>query len=510
MAYRLETEPNGGTAIVIDGFDEGIGADPYSGLNYALSVNMETPGEISSGYTLTTSATSGGTLGPPISDSTRWFTYGTPGIPSGSPQSFAILDSNGRVWESASITGTFAFLSSSNSTTNSGTTDGICYWMGYLWKTRGAALDYWNGSTWATGWGGLSLTAAVKHDMYVGSDNVLYITNGNYLASITAPAPLSFDPTSGPTYAASATKLQLPVEDMAVSIAEVGGGNTPQSTLLVGGIKNAIYPWDKISSSFALPIYVADNYIAKMISANQNAFIFPGAQRGSGQGRGRIYITNGSQANLFYKVPDYIFGSQDPYYLWGDAIFHRNNLIFSFFPLTNAGTLIQNFGYIWALDLETKHFRALSSLPTTATFVSNAYCLLSTGNLSTPGFGYIAAWDDNSTTPGIGYSGTTAGIGSGSILTDLVPIGTFMQKKTFSQVEYKLRTPLASGESISFLPFLDGASTANLVFSPTPGTGTLSGVANVTFQNGQWLQFIVGLTGNSASSGVRLKEIRIR
>lgn len=515
MAYRLEMEPNGKEAIVIDGFDQGISPDPYKGLNYALNVNIDTPGEISVGYGITANATSGATLGNPISDSTRWFTYGTPGVPAGSPQSWAVLDANGRVWESTGITGTFAFLSSSNSVTNSSATDGICHWMGYLWKTRGAAVDYWNGSTWATGWAGLTLSAAVKHDMFVGSDNVMYITNGNYLASVSPIGtanndPTAFDPTGSTTYTASPTKLRLPVEDMAVSIGEVGGGNTPQSTLLVGGIRNAIYPWDKISSSFSLPIYVADNYIAKIVSANQSAFILPGAQTGSGQGRGRIYITNGSQADLYFQVPGYVFGVQDPYFLWGDAIFHRNNLLFSFFPMTNAAALVQNYGYVWALDLTTKYFRAVSQLPTSASFVSNAYCLMSTGNLASPGFGFIAAWNDNSSAPGIGYSGTTAGIGSGSIFTEPVPIGTFMQKRTFSQVEYKLRTPLASGESISIVPYMDGTTATTLVFTPTPGTGTLSGVANVTFQNNQWLQFIIGLTGNSASSGCRLKEIRIR
>lgn len=512
-AYRYEKEPDGESVLIIDGWD-GIASDPYSGTNYMLSVDLETPAEVAVGYPLTQNATSGATLGNPIADSTRLFTYGTPGVPSGSPQSFAILDDDGQVFESSSITGTYAFLSSGNSASGSTSNDGIAHWLGYLFKSRGANLDYWNGSTWAnfTGSTMSNFTAGVKHYMYVGSDNVLYITNGNYLASLTAATPTSFDPTNSATYTWSGQKLQLPVTDVALSIAEVGGGNTPKSTLLVGGALNAVYPWDKVSSSFALPIYIADSYISLMVSANQNAFIFPGYQRGSGQGRGRIYITNGSQADLYYKVPDYIFGVQDPYYLWGDAIFHRNNLLFSFFPVTNAGTLIQNFGYVWALDLDTKKFRALSAFPTSATFVANGYCLISTLNLSTPGFGYIVAWDNNGSAHGIGYSGTTVGTSSStaSILTDLIPVGTFLKKKTFSQVEYKLRSPLQSGESISIIPIVDGSATTTLTFSPTVTTGAISGYAPVTFQNNQWAQFLITLTGNSATSGARLKELRLR
>lgn len=505
MAYRYEKEPNGKMAIVIDGWEKGIAPDPYSGINRMYSVDLSTDGEVAVGYTITANATSGTTLGTPIADSTRFFTYGTPGVPAGSAQSFAILDSGGHVFESTSITGTYAFLSSSNSTTNSSATDGIAYWLGYLFKTRGAAIDYWNGSTWSTGWQ-TTLTAGVKHFMYVGSDNVLYITNGNYLASITAPTPESFDPTSSGTFSFSITKLRLPVTDQALSIAEVGGGNSPQSTLLVGGTQNAIYPWDKVSSSFALPIYVADSYIKLMVSVNQNVFIFPGNQ----QGRGRIYITNGSQANVFFKMPDYIFGEQDPYYVWGDAIFHRNFLLFGCFVTKNSGSGTLLVAEVFALNLDTKAFSAVSDIPANSTAKANATCLISTASLSIPGLGYIVAWDDGGSAPGIGYSGTTAGIGSANIITDLIPIGSFLQKQTFTQVEYKLRTPFASGESITVTPYVDGSSTTNLTFNPTPATNVLSGYAPITFQSNQWLQFQIALTGNSATSGARLKEIRIR
>lgn len=507
---RYEKEPSGDYAIVIDGFDKGIAPDPYSGINSLLSVNISTPGEVSVGYPLTASTTSGATLGPPIADSTRLFSYGVGAGTATSPQSFAMLDSNGRVWESTSVSGTWTFLASNETHAGASNLDGVAYWLGFLFKTRGANIDYWDGSTWVNAWK-TTLTTNFKHYMYVASDNVLYITNGNYLASITAPTPGAFDPTNAATYAFSVTKLQLPVTDVAISLAEVGGGSTPQSTLLIGGSLNAIYPWDKVSSSFALPIYVGDSYIKNMVSVNQNAFIFPG----NTTGRGRIYITNGSQADLYFKIPDYIFGEIDPYYEWGDAIFHRNNLVFSFLPSENSGAAaIQNYRYVWAIDLATKAFRAISDLPVTSNFYSNANCLISTLNLSAKGFGYIVGASDGSdgtNHSSISYSGTTAGIGFASLTTDLIPIGTYLQKKTFTQVEFKLRSPLQSGETLAISPRLDSSSTGSpLTFSPTIATGSISGVAPVTFQGNQWLQFFISLTGNSALSGVQLKEIRIR
>lgn len=513
MAYRWEKEDEE-DVLVIDGW-EGIASDPYSGMNYMLGVSLETPGEVAVGYPITASTISGATIGKPIARSTRFFpTYGTPvGIPSGSAVSYAILDDGGQVFEATSITGTFTFLSSSNSTTGSSNKDGIAHWLGYLWKFRNNAIDYWNGTTWVTGWdpttggtGGTPLDSGVKHFGYVASNNQLYITNGNTIARIFAPTPASFDPTNTATYDFNAEILALPVTDSSLSLAEVGGGSSPQSTLLIGGSQNAIYPWDKISTSFGLPIYVADGYIGKMISVNQNAFIFPG----NTGGRGRIYITNGSQADLFYKVPDYIFGYQEPYFEWGDAIYHRNELIFGMFPTTNSSVHIQNFTYVWALNLATKKFRAISPITAGSQFDNYANVLIAAVNPSTAGFSYILGWSGTGGTYGIGYSGTAAGTGSASILTDKIPIGTFLQKQTFTQVEFKLRSPLKSGESITMTPYVDDTLSTSLSFQPTVTTGSISGVANVTFQGNQWLQFIVNLTGANAESGVRLKEIRIR
>lgn len=507
MAWRTEKEANGDTAIVIDGWDKGTAPDPYTGTGRMIQVDLTVPGEVSAGYPITANATSGATLAVPIADSVRFFAYTTPGVPTGSPQSFAILDDGGHVFESTSITGTYAFLATANSTTNSSNLDGIAYWLGYLFKTRGTAVDYWNGSTWATfNFDGLSLTGSVKHFMYVATDNVLYITNGNYLASVTAPTPASFDPANAATYVGSVTKLQLPVIDTAISLAEVGSGSSAQSTLLIGGQLNQIYPWDKISSSFGLPINVGDSYIKNMISVNQNVFIFPG----NVSGRGRIYITNGAQAEEYFKIPDYIFGVQDPYYEWGDAIFHRNNLIFGFFINNNSGT-VQSSSEVWAIDLTTKAFRSISSISSPATGKASAKCLISTFNLSSPGFGYIVAWDDNATAPGIGYSGTAAGTGSYGIITEQIPVGTFLEKKTFSQVEFKLRTPLASGESIQLIPIIDGTAGTSLGTTTFAGSGAvMSDAYPTTFEKAQWLAIQIAATGANTSSGVRLKEIRIR
>lgn len=509
MAWRVEKET--GDIVITFPKGEGIAADPYSGMNNLFSVNLNVPNEVSVGYPYTTSTVSGATLGIPIARSTAWFaSYGS-AVANGSPSRYAILDANGRVWESTSMTGTWTFLSSSNSTTSSSAQDGLAYYLGYLFKFRSDKIDYWDGATWHTSW--KTITASVKHFAYVATDNTLYFTNGNYLGAIglaDPSTPTSFDPATSSTYTFSTTKLQLPQDDWAVSIGEVGGGNAPQSTLLVGGIKNAIYPWDKTSASFNFPIYMAETYAWNIVSANQNAFIFAGKNNG----RGRIFITNGAQAEEYFKMPDYVFDNQDPYYTWGDGIFWRNNLIFGAFIIPNSQLSTLFYDYLWAIDLDTKAFRAIARTPT-GSAKANATALIGAANSGTSGLSLIAGVDDNDTTPTIGYFGSTAGVGGASILTDLIPVGTFLKKRTFQQVEIKLRTPLQSGESITVVPIIDQTSTtpSTLTFSPSIASGgnnVFAAVAPVTWQAAQWMQFRLILTGNSGSSGVRLYEIRVR
>ena len=159
MSYRIERELSGDSVIVIE-FGEGMAPDPYSGMNRMYSVNLNVPKEVSVGYPLTANTTSGATLGVPIARSTAYFpSYGTAVPGSGVPQRFAILDNNGRVWESTAVTGTFTFLSAGNSTTGSTSLDGIAYWCGFLIKTRqSSGIDFWNGTTWASVAGAPSLS----------------------------------------------------------------------------------------------------------------------------------------------------------------------------------------------------------------------------------------------------------------------------------------------------------------------------------------------------------------
>ena len=127
---------------------------------------------------------------------------------------------------------------------------------------------------------------------------------------------------------------------------------------------------------------------------------------------------------------------------------------------------------------------------------------------------YWSGWvsDINTPTYGIDFTDTvpcTAAI----IETDLIPTGTVLGKKTFQQLEYKLASPLANGESVVINYRLNGTDAwATCGTANVESTTALAGYFEINFQNTQWtqLQVILNSLGNSSSSFCRLNQIRIR
>ena len=128
---------------------------------------------------------------------------------------------------------------------------------------------------------------------------------------------------------------------------------------------------------------------------------------------------------------------------------------------------------------------------------------------TSPGLGIIIGVQDSqsSAVATIENACSTVGIGRFTVTTDKIPVGTILQLKTFTQIEFKLRTGLESGESMNIVPISDNVQQTTLV---TNTVGAISDVFPMTFEKGQWLSFLIQGIGNSATSGVRLYEIRIR
>lgn len=432
------------------------------------------------------------------------------------------IDSNGLVWTNSGGLG-WRFTGNTGGTGKHG--NGLVYYVAsdntsFVFAFSDGQIDYqklgtnglisgawvygWKPSTAATGQSSyLKNTASGGiHESIVAPDNKVYYCDANFIGRWYQKSPtVAFVPTTASTYVFDETQV-LPFTDTAQCLAPLG------NTLLIGGKQNIIYPWDTFSSLPSYPILVAEKNIVKMVTINTNTYALVGS-------RGRIYVTNGSQAVLFKKIPDHLSGTVEPYFTWGALTSNKNQLYFSASATTNGGGAITAYGGLWAIDIDTKALRLVNKL-SYGTYAGYATCAISNLVTNPAGTGLYIAWDSGTSTYGIDITIGTPYTGSQAYVdSDLIPIGTFLIPKQFEQVEYKLTAPMVSGESVSMYYRLNFTDSYTLVFTKSTA-GTFSGnstesTTSLNFGQAQWIQIRTVINSTASSpSYTRLKEMRIK
>lgn len=425
------------------------------------------------------------------------------------------LDANGRAWDNTQGLGYYIFLGNDVTSTVGLTNrngNGLVWYKGYLFLFYNSRICYtvypqsgYSTVTWVNEWSPTTGAPAVgtavfntptgttnSHDALVGQDNVIYIADASYVASLFEKAGSTFDPTNTATYTWAQQALKIPSIDTATCLEELG------INLMVGGIYNYVYPWDRVSTSFKYPIKIADNGTKRMLTVNTNTYIFAGR-------RGRIYKTNGSQADFYKKIPDHISGI-DPIFDWTNCAYNKNQLYFGVSAKNNAQTDITTYAGLWAIDITTDALRVATLQSTTTATVSAIFAYYSVSS----GFGLAVGWKTAST-----YGIDTANSSPYTsyipyIESDLIPVGQYLKKKTFENIEFKLSVPLVSGEGIKISARKHKSDTYVQV-GETTAVGALSDFYIVNFDQSQWLQLKIETKSTASSpSYVRLKEIRIR
>lgn len=315
----------------------------------------------------------------------------------------------------------------------------------------------------------------------------------------------------------SPQRLNLPSFEVAQCIVEVG------NSILIGGITNTLYPWNQIDALPSDLIALPESGVKTMVNVNNMAYVFAG-------NKGNIYITNNSVASLVYKVPDYCAGVPgtpltyiEPKFTWGDAMYLRGRVYFSI--LDQTSTKAGNCGGVWSF-VPTQNFYVgqdtgialrLENRNSYGSYNGMATILLPNEEQDTIAPQFWSAWQNSytvATSNSFGIDSTSTNPATLAVVeTDLIPTGNFLTKQTFQQVEYKLTTPLASGDSVQLyyrLNSTDAWTSLGTVRQETDNP--LSGYYPANFQKSQWLQVRAELTSNggSTSSFVRLKEIRVR
>lgn len=490
------------------------------GLSYAATAKVTITGNSNATFSTIN-------MGLPVSGCTERTVSG--GI---SGARYYMVDSNGRAWVTQFSTyGSASYWTYlNNQTITDGYADvgmGIAAWKGYLFLFRRRYVAYvstslsvapastdWN-YTWKT-MNSNSTSYTESHYALVGQDDVLYFCDKDYIGSIMNVDGTTFDPTSAGTYIFNATALRLPSLEVAQCLGELG------RTLLVGGSRNYVYPWDRISSTFSYPIMLPEQTTTRIVTANNVAYLFAG-------NRGRIYQTNGSSATVWANIPDALTGTNKPYFYWQDAMWHRNKIFFSFATTKNMtpATPLTLLGGVWSIDTETKALVCENQL-SHGTYAGWATVLLSEyipsrwGRATLEGVvgeGYLIGWFDGTNYGADGFYAPSDGSSypytayEAYVDTEMTPVGQLLTPRTFENIEFKLGAPLVAGEKVK-IQYRTDLSQAFADLSPTAEcstAGSISDVFTVSFENSQWLQFRILLSStNTTPSFVRLRELRLR
>lgn len=456
---------------------------------------------------VTLSATWGGSSPTPISANSitgNWQTYNM-----AQPNYFAfdklntsyyMVDSLGQVWSNAKFTASKYWTYTGNfGGTNGGQTGrGLGYYQGsdgtgWIFVFRDAAIDYMptTGSppsgaqfVWLYGWkpsdgsitnanGSCGLKTPANpvpvnsHETFVAPDNRFYFCDANYIGrwyQTAVPATgghPAFDPRDTTSYTYDESPL-LPFTDTCNCLAYLG------SNLLIGGIKSIVYPWDRSSSNAGQPILIAESVVSKMLTVNTNTFILVG-------NRGRVYVTNGSNAGLYKKIPDHISGTIEPYFTWGGIGSTKNQLYISALATTNALSQTNNYGGLWAIDMDTKAIRLTNKL-SYASYAGSVTAMIPIiappGTANPGGTGIYMGWS----------TGAVAGSGDRTVSTGVLNSSTTVTSSTIAFTAGDLGCTIA-GTGIPTGTVISSVSSATTAIMSQTATASASGVS-ITITSG--------------------------
>lgn len=370
---------------------------------------------------------------------------------------YAITDGNALISLSGSTWGHISTF------TETGIYLGIAYWKNYIFVVTSATgtsyLNCYNLNTGAINAGSFPLTLSqdlgtTLAPMIVGTDDILYIGDGRYLASLEELS--TFDAATAGTYSFNSAALDLPQHYTITAIEELG------KNLLLGTSgygKGFIFPWDRVSASYDLPILLDESGIKQMITHNGLCYVHAGT-------RGQWYITDGVSVKEFAKLPEHLINllptsSLSPY---PSAIAFFNNKIMFAPQNFNAGALNAVWGLNPATGAITIEYVTSEAITSSSLAIG---CLFAYNNK------LYVGWESSvigSTDAGIDMTDTNVNSEyTMYAITPLYQVGTATNAKLFSKIEIMLASNLSdtNGIKVQYRKVLGGSWTDIVTFDYT-------------------------------------------
>ncbi len=339
------------------------------------------------------------------------------------------MDSNCRVWYLESGA-TVCYLLLGNTLT-SGAGNGMVLFRNsansatYLIAFRDAKADIVNvttttnlgAPTWTNSWIDINTSgvAGESHHAIVGQDNVIYYVDDRYVGSITEVG--TFDPSNSATYTLNTNALDLPQGESATWLEEQG-----IYLLVAGGSYNLIYPWDRLSDSFELPLVVPETSIKKLKNIGNVVYILAG-------NKGNIYITQGNYVTLFAKLPEHVINNsatvQAGSMTWG-GISMRNGAL-----LVGVGGLTTANNGAWLIYPDGRMI--IDSQPSSG--ATNATALYADNEFYFMGYA-----------TGADYISTSRQSSYGSVVqSGMIQVGTKTEKASYASLEVQTASAITGG-----------------------------------------------------------------
>lgn len=501
MAYRFEKNENGTSDLVIDGWENGIGDSAVTGHQQMQNVDIfNYPGFLACQYKSVKKS------GSTVTDLIKWFATD----PGGNYAIYGVGDT-GKVYKSSDSGATWSVVAG-NPTTNA-SANGLAVWHDYLFVARDGNLDVYGPLSGVPGWNPAGwpksftvVTADLFHPLYTGAeDDNLYAGDFLYLQRLSQNAGTTFDAANAATYTWTTGTGVLDLPNY-FCIRCIEGLNT---NLLLGtsyGLNidrvpvGNIFPWDRASTTYSLPIKMGVNAVSMMKNINNIVYIYAGNMAD-------ISKTNGSTTALYKRLRNITIPAGSTIEPLPGAMegINNNELLIG---IGNTGSNSGPFG-VYSIEDGIHVLRNTLSTGTTSNVLVGAIQAITRDD-------FIFSWKDGST---YGIDKVSASNGywddwSSSVDADEIPISTFLYPQAFSEIEFKLGKVLATGEGVRVYYRTALTDSFTLVGQWTFADigARMSYNAPASIVRSQFLQFRVQLLGVAGSSGTTplLKEIRVR
>lgn len=413
------------------------------------------------------------------------------------------LDSNGRVWFSNTVGGTAYLLLGNTLTQASGmglatftNSDGS---KNFLFVYRNSQVDVCDVTTqvkrydpigtssWTNSWKSMSSANGYggSHQALVGYDNILYSCDGRYIDAMQEVPGKVFSPSDSTTYIWNPTALTLPQNDIASCIEQLG------VNLLVGGASTQfIYPWDRTSPSFDLPLLCPEVSVYGMKNIGNRVWILNG-------NRGIVYSTTGYSVDPVRKIPETLLQGSvgvSNVITWGGVASKNGAFMFGFTSQSGNGGIMMVYPdgrLVWENTPSQGMQRVKCFSASSGEFYYSGYA---------GGVDYISGQRYQSLGQSIAWS-------------RLYNVGNHFEKTTFSILEVQLDQPGVAGGQVrvSYRGSSSGAFTTLATYT-LDGTTTSfdSDIGLIDIENIQiQVEVSEGTNGPSGSSATRVRAVRL-